>query len=186
MKWRDCRRRFGRSIADDGAVRFRNLSPVEMIPTPRQIFASFERGEIERDELHALMALHARELIQEMEEDHQNPAAAWIEGLLARRAASRLVRLHGARVLREVLVALADVPDFPPARYLWNAAHPDVQLHCFLRIRREPVFRILSVMAKSGEFRVLVEHCEAAKGKGARRSFLLKRDLNWKLVAAPV
>lgn len=159
---------------------------LEMIPTPRQIFASFERGEIERDELHALMALHARELIQEMEEDHQNPAAAWIEGLLARRSTNRLVRLHGGRVLREVLVALADVPDFPPARYLWNAAHPDVPLHCFFRIRREPVFRILNVEAKSGEFRVLVEHGEAAKGKGIRRSFHLKRDLNWKLVATSV
>lgn len=184
--WRNCRRRFGRSFTDEVAVKIRNLSPFEMIPTPRQIFASFERGEIERDELHALMALHARELIQEMEEDHQNPAAAWIEGLLARRAANRLVRLHGGRILREVLVALADVPDFPPARYLWNAAHPDVPLHCFLRIRREPVFRILSVVAKSGEFRVLVEHGESAKGKGTRRSFHLKRDLNWKLVAAPV
>lgn len=157
-----------------------------MIPTPRQIFASFERGEIERDELHALMALHARELIQEMEEDHQNPAAAWIEGLLARRVTNRLVRLHGGRVLRDVLVALADVPDFPPARYLWNAAHPDVPLHCFFRIRREPVFRILSLEAKSGEFRVLVEHGESAKGKGIRRSFQMKRDLNWKLVATAV
>lgn len=157
-----------------------------MIPTPRQLFASFERGEIERDELHALMALHARELIQEMEDDYQNPAAAWIEGLLARRAANRLVRVHGGRLLREILVALADLADFPPGRYLWNAAHPDVALHCFLRIRREPVFRILSVEAKSGEFRVLVEYGEAPKGKGTRRSFHLTRDLNWKLVASAV
>ena len=156
-----------------------------MIPTPRQIFASFERGEIEREELHALMALHARELIQEMEEDYQNPAAAWIEGLRARRAASRLLRQHGARVLREVLVALADVPDFPPARYLWNAAHPDVPLHCFFRMRREPVFRILSLEAKAGEFRVLTEHGEAARRKGLRRTFLLKRDDHWKLKAFP-
>lgn len=163
-----------------------NLSLLEMIPTPRQIFASFERGEIERDELHALMALHARELIQEMEEDYQNPAAAWIEGLLARRMANRLVKLHGGRLLREILVALAEVPDFPPARYLWNAAHPDVALYCFFRIRREPVFRILSVEAKSGEFLVRVEHGEAAKGKGMRRSFLLKRNGLWKLVATAV
>ena len=52
-----------------------------MIPTPSQIFDRFERGEIEREELHALMAFHAHELIQEMEEDYQNPAAAWIESL---------------------------------------------------------------------------------------------------------
>ncbi|HEY1120314.1 MAG TPA: hypothetical protein VGE67_01885, partial [Haloferula sp.] len=114
-----------------------------MLPTPSQIIASFERGEIERDELHAMMALHARELIREMEEDYQNPAAAWIESLLARRATGRLVRRHGARVVREVLVAIAEVPDFPPARYLWNAGHADVPLHCFFRMRRDPVFRIL-------------------------------------------
>jgi hypothetical protein len=155
----------------------------KMIPTPRQIFASFERGEIDRDELHALMALHARELIGEMEQDYQNPAAAWIESLLARRAANRLVRLHGSRLLREVLGALADVPDFPPVRHLWNAVHPDVPLHCFLRIRREPVFRILSLQSLSGEIRVVIEHGPAAKGKGTRRTFKLKRDDHWKLKA---
>ncbi|MES2658920.1 MAG: hypothetical protein V4689_09895 [Verrucomicrobiota bacterium] len=157
-----------------------------MLPTPRQIFASFERGEIEREEMHALMALHARELIQEMEEDYQNPAAAWVESLLARRATKRLVGRHSARLLREVLVALAEVPDFPPVRNLWNAGHPDVPLHCFLRIRREPVFRILSLESKAGEIRVLIEHGEAARGKGTKREFLLKRDDSWKLRAEAV
>lgn len=157
-----------------------------MIPSPRQIFASYERGEIEREEMHALMALHARELIGEMEEDYQNPAMAWIETLLARRSAKRLVHLHGTRLLREVLGALADVPEFPPARHLWNAAHPDVPLHCFLRIRREPVFRILSLEVLAGEVRVLIEHGLAAKGKATRRTFLLKRDDQWKLKADPV
>lgn len=157
-----------------------------MIQTPRQIFSSFERGEIERDEMHALMALHARELIAEMEEDYQNPAAAWIERLLARRATGRLVRRHSARLLREVLVALADVPDFPPVRNLWNASHPDIPLHCFLRIRREPVFRILSLDSKSGTIKVHIEHGDAARGKGTRRSFLLKRDHEWKLRASMI
>ena len=152
-----------------------------MIPTPRQIFASFERGEMDRDAMHALMAQHARGLIEEMEEDYQNPAAAWIESLLARRAARRLVRRHGSRLLREVLGALADVADFPPTRYLWNAAHPDVPLHCFLRMRREPVFRILSLEVLSGVIRVAVEHGEAARGKATRRAFVLKRDALRKL-----
>lgn len=157
-----------------------------MIPSPRQIFASFERGEIDRDEMHALMASHARELIEEMEQDYQNPAAAWIESLLARRAASRLVRLHGSRLLREVFGALADVPEFPPVRHLWNAAHPDVPLHCFLRMRREPVFRILSLQALSSEIRLVIEHGQAARGKGTRRRFALKRDDHWKLKAQSV
>lgn len=156
-----------------------------MLPTPSQIIASFERGEIERDELHALMALHARELIREMEEDYQNPAAAWIESLLARRATGTLVRRHGARVVREVLVALADVPEFPPARHLWNAGHADVPLHCFFRMRRDPVFRILSLDMKSGEIRVMVEYGDATKKK-QRKTLLLNRDEEWKLRATPV
>lgn len=158
----------------------------KMIPTPRQIFASFERGVMDRDEMHSLMALHAHELIAEMEENYQNPAAAWIESLLARRSARRLVRRHGSRLLREVLSALADVPEFPPARYLWNAVHPDVPLHCFLRMRREPVFRILSFEVLAGFIRVVVEHGEAAKGKGTRQTFALKRDPLWKLKAESV
>mgnify|MGYP000190891409 FL=1 len=156
-----------------------------MIPTPQQIFSRFEGGEIERDEMHALMALHARELIAEMEDDYQNPAAAWLESVLARRAAGRLVRRHGARLLREVFAALAEVPDFPPARYLWNANHPELPLHCFLRIRREPVFRILSIDVIAGEFRIAVEHGLAAKGQGLRQSFRLKRNAGFKLVAQP-
>jgi hypothetical protein len=154
-----------------------------MIPTPSQLCASFDRGEIEREELQALMALHARELIQEMEEDHQNPAAALLETLLARRAASQLVKRHGARLIREILIGLAELPDFPPVRHLWNAAHPDVPLHCFLRIRREPVFRIASLTPKPGGIIVIIEHGPAGRGKATRQTFLLARDANWKLRA---
>ena len=97
--------------------------------------------------------------------------------------AGRLVRRHGSRVVREVLVALAEVPDFPAARHLWNAAHPDVPLHCFLRIRREPVFRILSMNRRSDDIELLVEHGEAGRGRGTRRMFVLKRDDQWRLRA---
>ncbi|MEI7909338.1 MAG: hypothetical protein WCK77_06855 [Verrucomicrobiota bacterium] len=154
-----------------------------MTPTPNQLFAQYERGEIDRGQLHALMAVHARELIVEMEDDYQNPAKAWLEGLLARRAAGRLERRHGARLLREILVALAEVPDFPPARHLWNAAHPDVPPHCFLRMRREPVFRIVSIGHQPEAIELIVEHGEAGRGRGTRRRFVLKRDAQWRLQA---
>lgn len=157
-----------------------------MIPTPNQLFALFERGEIEREELQALMALHARELIAEMEEDYQNPAAAWIETLMARRAASRLVRKHGSRLIREVLMALAELEGFPPARRLWNAAHPDVPLHCYLRIRREPVFRIVSLERRKDVFELVTEHGEAGKGRATRTCFILRRDKHWALKAEAV
>jgi hypothetical protein len=152
-----------------------------MIPTPSQIFASFERGEIERDEMHALMALHAREIIKEMEEDYQNPASALIESLLARRSTSQLVRRHSGRLLREIFVALADAENFPPARYLWNAAHPDVPLHCFLRMRRQPVFRISTIKSKGDEIEIEVEYGSAGRGKAQKRVFHLKRDDLFKL-----
>jgi hypothetical protein len=155
-----------------------------MIPPPHQIFAQYESGEIEREELQALMALHARELITEMEEDHQNPAAAWIEQLLSRRAGSRLVKRHGSRLLREILSALADVADFPPARYLWNAPHPDVPIHCFFRIRREPVFRIRTLERKGEKVWVTVEYGVAKGEKPVKRDFVLHRDERWRLKAA--
>jgi hypothetical protein len=153
-----------------------------MIPTPNQLFAMFERGEIEREELQALMAVHARELIGEMEEDYRNPAEAWLENLLARQAAGRLIWRHGRRLVREVLAALSEVPDFPPARNLWNAAHPDVPLHCFLRMRREPVFRIVQLGRRGDTVDVTVEYGDAGRGRGTRRSFLLRRDDRWRLV----
>lgn len=127
------------------------------------------------------MALHARELIVEMEEDYQHPAAALIENLRARRLAARLVRRHGGRLLREVLTALSEVPDFPPARRLWNAPHPDVPLHCFLRIAREPVFRILTINATGTDLQVAVEHGSAGRGKATQRLFTLRRNADWHL-----
>ena len=152
-----------------------------MIPSPSELFARFERGEIERDELHALMAVHARELIVEMEEDWLNPAAAWIENLRARQAAARLVRKHGARLLREVLVALSELPDFAPSRRLWNASHPDVPLYCFLRIRREPVFRIVGFTRDDERIEIEIEHGSAKRGLATRSRFTLRRDERWRL-----
>ncbi|MBK1880953.1 hypothetical protein JIN85_00920 [Luteolibacter pohnpeiensis] len=153
-----------------------------MIPTPNQLFSRFERGEIERDELQAMMAIHARELIGEMEEDYRNPAAALMESLLARRAVGRLVRQHSGRLVREVLEALSEVEDFPPAKYLWNASHPDVPLHCYFRIRRAPMFRIVSLELEREKVLVATEYGSVAKGLATKRSFTLKRDVAWRLV----
>lgn len=153
--------------------------------TPAEIFARFERGEIDRDELHALLALNARELIEEMEEDYQNPAAAMLEYLLAKRALKHLLRRHSRGTIREVLVALSKIPGFPPARLLWNAAHPDVPLHCFLRMRREPVFRIREIRSSGPHsFIVACEFGAAGRGAGTGMSITLTRDSNWNLTAS--
>lgn len=150
-----------------------------MQPTPRELFSRFERGEIDRDELHAGLAIHARSIIAEIEEDYRNPAAAWWEGMLARRAIARLTRRHGAKLIREVLVALAD-GDFPAAPLLWNAEHPDVPLHCFLRIKRNPVFRILSVHAEGRRIEVVME-TGTDPLRPVKRRMVLHRDSGWKL-----
>jgi hypothetical protein len=128
-----------------------------------------------------MMAIHARELIREMEEDHLNPAEALLERLLAGRAARRLVRRHGSRLLREILVALSEIPDFPAVRHLWNASHPDVPLHCFLRMRREPVFRMVSIDLRGERIEVVIEHGFAGRGKATRRCFSLMRNDAWRL-----
>lgn len=145
---------------------------------PPELFARFERGEIERDELQRLMAVHAREIIAEMEEDYRNPAAAWWEGMLARRAMHRLQRMHGARLIREVLLALSTA-DFPAARYLWNADHPDVPLHCFLRMKRKPVFRLLSLHERGRDCVVVFETDLPAGAKPVRHTLSLARDRYW-------
>lgn len=155
------------------------------LPRPDLLMARFERGEITREELHAGMALHARALIREMEEDHLNPAAALLERLLAGRLARRLVKRHGARLVRECLVALSGVGDFPPAERLWNASHPDLPLHCFMRMRRRPVFRLLAIHREpDGSVRCITEHGsenDAPATRPTRTEWRMERDATWQL-----
>lgn len=108
------------------------------------------------------MAMHARELIDEMVEARRNPVAAYLEQLRNRTAAARLARRHGAALVRETLAALGAVPDFPPAQLLWNATHREVPLHCFFRSRHEPLFRVLKLRNISGKIRLLIEYGESA------------------------
>lgn len=147
-----------------------------MLPTPSQIFAKYDRGEIGLPEVHEMISRHAKGLIEEMEEDYRNPAAALMEYLLAKRAVSKLARKHGARLLREMFHALSEVEGFEPAHLLWNALHFDVPLHCFVRIRRVPVFRVVS-MEQSGSWLVVVtEHGPLSKKLRVRRKFMLQRN----------
>ena len=141
----------------------------------------FERGEIGLAEVNEMMSQHAKGLIAEMEEDYQNPAAALLEYLLANRAASKLERKHGGQLLREIFHALSEVEDFPPAQLLWNALHDDVPLHCFLRIRRAPVFRVVSIEQSGSWLVVVTEHGPLSKRLMERRKFMLQRNASRKL-----
>lgn len=154
-----------------------NLRYEESLRTPLQLFRMFESGEISREELHAAMAGHARMLIAEMEEQRRNPVVAYLEHLLNNRAAKKLVKQHGEAEVREVLAALGDLPDFPPALYLWNASHLDVPLHCFLRTRQPPVLRVRRL--ETGRLKALVELEYGLPGKSELRRELFSLKRNW-------
>lgn len=141
-------------------------------PTPPQLFDEFDAGRITREQLHAGLAWHARGLVEEIIEAHSNPLATWWEGMLAKRAAARLAGRHGIWRVRHVLAALSRIPDFEPARYLWNALHADVPLHVFFRLRSQPVFRLLKIENQHGNLHARVEY-EDADGEIQRETFLL-------------
>ncbi|MGJ8634046.1 MAG: hypothetical protein ACSHX7_09000 [Luteolibacter sp.] len=147
--------------------------------TPKELSTAFERGEIDRTEFQTLMAIHARELIAEIEEDHQNPFAAWIESRLAKSAIRKLLKGNTHSQIREVLVALSETPDFPLANYLWNASHPDIPLHCFFRINKEPAFSILSIKSTGDTTQVQIE----IHKKRNRQTITFTRSATWQLVA---
>jgi hypothetical protein len=149
------------------------------LETSHQLAARFERGEIDRTEFQSLMAIHARELIAEIEEDHQNPLAAWIESRLAKAAVKKLMRKHSEFRIREILTALSEAPGFPLAKHIWNAPHPDVPLHCFFRMRREPLFHILSIREEADFTEI---HVEIFRPRNRSR-ITLRRDPEWQLRA---
>ena len=148
------------------------------LPTPRQLFHQFETGQISRADFQSAMAEHAKELIEEMEEAHRNPFAAYLDQICNRYAAFALTVKHGEPLVREVLNALADLPDFPPARWLWNATHLHVPLHCFFRTKTEPVFRRHKLDINGQMATVAVEYGTQPKGSTHSQEIRLRRLRN--------
>ena len=98
--------------------------------------------------------------------------------MLNKRVAKRLVQEHGEAAIRELLSAMAELEDFPPSAYLWNADHWDVALHCFIRSKSAPVFRIRETMIKTGRAVMLIEY-----GGGKKKDTLRERvsfERNWR------
>jgi hypothetical protein len=150
--------------------------------TPRQLFRLFDGGSLSREQLREALQTHARELIEEMEDVHANPQASWLESMINKHRAARLVRQHGEPKVREILLALSEVPNFRPAQFLWNADHADVPLHCFLRSRREPLFQVLRIVSAPFLLTITVEHGSTKKGAATREMFTLERDRLGQLV----
>jgi hypothetical protein len=80
------------------------------------------------------------------------------------------------------LAALAKSEQFPPSMLLWNASHPDVPLHCFIRMKREPVFRIVRFQSEGTSVDIQVEYGRTGSPGGLKvESFRLTRDAFWNL-----
>ena len=152
-----------------------------LLPTPTQLFRLFENGDITRAQLQAAMSMHQHHLMLEIAEARRNPLGAYLDDRLSKRAAIRLERRHGEGFVRQVLAALGEIPGFPPSNLLWNAGHRDVPLHCFLRVRREPVFRILRIDVEPVHVKVLLEHGAAPKRRTNREEVTLRRNRYGKL-----
>ena len=148
---------------------------------PHRLMALFEKGGITRAQLQAAMSVHQQRLLLEIAEARKRPALSFLDEKLSRYVASRLERRHGEKIIRMVLRALADIDGFPPADLLWNAEHSDVPLHCFFRLRREPVFRLISLTVDPLGVKVVIEHGRAAKRRTTRQEIQLFRDRFGKL-----
>jgi hypothetical protein len=149
--------------------------------SPRQLFQLLDSGRITLDQFRAGMAECAQELISEMEEDRLNPAEALLEQVLCRRTASRLTKNNEETLIREALQALSELEDFPPARWLWNAAHPHIPLHAFFRSRRKPVFRMTHLEALPQLVTVSVEYGTSSSSEITQESIRLRRDRRGRL-----
>lgn len=148
----------------------------EPAPTPQQLFRWLDSGRISPEEFRKAMAVHAKELIEEIDQAHKNPLVAKFNELMDRREAWRWARKHGEEVVREVLCALMDEERFAPARWLWNAAHPHVPLHCFFRTRGTPVLKFLEMKVNPQAITVLVEHGGTETMAPVKEHFHLRRN----------
>jgi len=151
------------------------VAPRKALLPPNQLFRQFESGRMSRYEFHQAMAVHARELIAEMEEQRRNPVEAFIEYIRNRRIANRLAKRHGEAAVREVFVALAELPDFPPASLLWNAGHRHVPLYCFIRSGKEPLFRVLHIELDGQAAGIDLEYRFGSGTRMVREVFKLRR-----------
>lgn len=156
--------------------------PQPLLP-PQKLTRLWEDGQLTRQEYQEAMAVHAKLIIAEMVEARENPVLAHLEHLLNQHAAAKLRKRYGEAILREAMLALAELPDFPPAIYLWNAGHWHVPLHCFIRSRKDPVFRIKELHVSGPRVILRIEHGSSQGRKVTREEVTLRRNRIGELVA---
>ncbi len=157
--------------------------PPDTLPAPAHLFRLFDQGRITRSEFQAAMRLHQLLLIDDIHDAMRDPGLSWFDEVLNRRAARRLIKQHGEDIVRETLVALSDIPGFPPAIHLWNAGHRLVPLYCFLRTKRAPIFRITRLDAAPQAVGIVIEYSRGRKEDITREEISLRRNRQGQLVA---
>lgn len=155
--------------------------PPDLLP-PQKLTRLWEDGQLSREDYHAAMAIHAKLIIAEMEEARENPVLAYLETLLNQHAAAQLRKRYGEAIIRESMLALAEIPGFPLANYLWNAGHWHVPLHCFLRSRREPVFRIRDLRVAGPKVLLKIEYGSRHRNSVEKEAITLRRNRIGELV----
>jgi len=159
--------------------------PPDQRPDPGELIRRFEAGILPRDEFQKLMATHARDLLQEVEEARLNPMLSYLEQVRNRAAAARLRHRHGEPLVREILVALCAWPDFPHPSLLWNASHTEVPLFCFIRTRHAPVLRILDIRQDAAGVHVHLHFSQPGQRQLRRERLHLFRTADGKLSVVP-
>ena len=153
------------------------------IPSPNRLFAWYESGQITIEQWREGMRHQFLLALKEIEEERSDPKLAFMERWRCKHAARKLVKYHTEAELREIFVSLAEIDDFPPANYLWNADQPETPLYCFLREKREPIIRFLNVQINRLTANITIEYGGADIKQRIQEKITMRRDWRGVMVA---
>lgn len=150
--------------------------------SPNRLLAYYRAGQITRAQWLEGMRLQFELALQEIEEDRHDPQRALLETWRCKAAARRLLKNNSEAELREVMVALSEIDQFPPATYLWNADQRDIPLHCFLREKREPVLRFRDMQISQSRAKLVIEYGSRKSKDREKETIVLRRDWRGSLI----
>lgn len=148
----------------------------QQLTSPNRLFALYDAGEITRDQWREGMRQHFLLALREIEEERSDPKLALMERWRCRSTAKRLLKDHTEAELREVFMALAEIDDFPPATYLWNADQLETPLYCFMREKREPVLRFIKLRISRMTASVTIEYGGLNANERVQERITMRRD----------
>lgn len=143
---------------------------------PHRLLARYREGSITFEEWQEGMQKQCDMALKEAEEDYESPKLALLESWRCKNAARKILRNNTDVAIREVLVALSSLDDFPPAIYLWNADNRQSPLHCFLRESRLPVIRFPKLTIRNVSASLEIEYSGTKHRKLTLEKIVLRRN----------